>query len=116
MDIKSIAQVDDQLNNEWYLFKNCSKFGPLTVNEISNLLDKNQISKDHHVWHQKYNNWVAIKDLEIFQSVGFEIQFPKKTVDFIEDKKNLKSDKNILKPKVHERMSLIKKIMVFFRF
>lgn len=94
MDIKSSNQNHESLINEWYIFKNCSKFGPLTAKEIGELLDKNQISKDHHVWHQKYNNWVAIKDVDVFQSVGFELQNAKKEVSFIEDAKDLKKSEN----------------------
>jgi hypothetical protein len=89
MDIKPSDLNQETPVNEWYLFKNCDKFGPLTAKEISEMLDKNQINKDHHVWHQKYNSWLAIKDVDVFQSVGFEsidfqLQKSKKQVSFVE--------------------------------
>ncbi len=85
MVLKPSNQTERQLNNDWYIFKNCSKFGPLSAEAISELLDKNQINKDHHVWHQTYNSWVAIKDVELFQKVGFEVQINHKIQNFIEE-------------------------------
>lgn len=92
MDINSSNQPEGQLTNEWYLFRDCNKFGPLTAKDIAVLLDKNQITKDHHVWHQTYNNWVAIKDVEAFKNFGFEVQIKNKTQNFIEDAKNQKAE------------------------
>ena len=85
MEIKSTETIHESENNDWYIFKNCNKHGPLTAKEISHLLVKNQITKDHHIWHARYNNWVAIKDVEIFKNIGFELPIPKEQDAFIED-------------------------------
>ena len=74
MDMKETNQAEAQMVNEWYLFRDCAKFGPLTAKQITEMLDRNQINKDHHVWQQTYNNWVAIKDVDAFKKVGFEVQ------------------------------------------
>lgn len=88
MDIKASNGAEGQMVNEWYLFKDCAKFGPLTAKEITEMLDRNQINKDHHVWHQTYNNWVAIKDVDTFKTVGFEVQLNQANQNFIEDSQN----------------------------
>ncbi len=114
MDTKSSNENRESLVNEWYLFRNCSKFGPLTAKEIGELLDKNQISKDHHVWHQTYNNWIAIKDVEVFQSVGFELQNAKKDVTFIEGAAETKSVVNAVQG-ADKGPSIFKKVMRLFK-
>ncbi len=114
MDIKTSKQNDDQFVNEWFLFRDCNKFGPLTASKIGDLLDKNQITKDHHVWHQKYNSWVVIKDVDVFKSVGFELQFPKKQVSFLEgaEQSNFSTRKSVFKEA--KKPSLFKKLFGLF--
>lgn len=84
MNIKSTDEVQTHDNNEWYIFKDCNKHGPLTLKDINDLLAKNKITKDHHVWHAKNNEWVAIKDVEAFKNIGFELPIAKTEAHFIE--------------------------------
>lgn len=84
MDIKSTDMNTDAESNNWYIFKNCNKHGPLTALEVGHLLVKNQITKDHHIWHAKYNNWVAIKDVDVFKNIGFDLPLRKEQEAFID--------------------------------
>lgn len=91
MSINFSDEVKETASNEWYIFKDCNKHGPLTVEQINNLLFKNQITKDHHIWNAKYNDWVTIKELDVFKSIGFEFSPMKKQPGFIEDKREPKA-------------------------
>ncbi|MCO5112874.1 MAG: DUF4339 domain-containing protein [Bdellovibrionaceae bacterium] len=85
MDTKALKEAYDSTQPQWYIFRNCHQFGPLTSKEICDLLKTNQITSDHHIWHVDFNDWAAIKDVEVFQNVGFGISFPKGHTAFIED-------------------------------
>jgi hypothetical protein len=115
MDIKTSELTQDQENNEWYIFKNCSKHGPLTLNDINGLLIKNQITKDHHVWHAKYNNWMAIKDLSVFENVGFDVPSSKeKTLSAEASKVDLKPKSKVVYSRFEDNQGFWKKIMNLF--
>lgn len=128
MDIKTSNPEEGQMVNEWYLFRDCAKFGPLTAKEITEMLDRNQINKDHHVWHQTYNNWVAIKDVDTFKTVGFEVQLNQANQNFIEDGKNPqvanpktkatgnKARSNFDQSTTDETGGFFKKILSYFKF
>lgn len=127
MDIKTSNGAEGQMVNEWYLFRDCAKFGPLTAKEITEMLDRNQINKDHHVWHQTYNNWVAIKDVDAFKTVGFEVQLNQANQNFIEDGKNpqvanpktkssgQKARSNFDESSLNESGGFFKKILSYFK-
>lgn len=85
MDTKALKEVYESTQPQWYIFRNCNQFGPLTSKEICDLLRTNQITSDHHIWHVDFSDWAAIKDVEVFQNVGFGISFPKGQTAFIED-------------------------------
>lgn len=82
METKSSASHSSK--PQWYIFKDCHQHGPLDSDEICKLLANNQITKDHHIWHIDFNDWVAIKDVEAFQNVGFGAPFSKEKTPFVE--------------------------------
>lgn len=84
MDIKS--SQPNHSNPQWYIFRDCHQHGPLTSEEICDLLAKNQITKDHHIWHIDFNDWVAINEVDVFKNVGFSLQFSEDQNAFIENK------------------------------
>lgn len=110
MEIKT----SETYNKQWYIFKNCKQHGPLSSEEICNLLLNNQINKDHHVWNESINDWTSIKDIEDFKNIGFNPVLDKNKISFVEHANNKKTNNKHLHIRTKTYKGLWDRLKAYF--
>lgn len=61
--------MDDKIwfYNDWF-----QVYGPFNKREIIQLLDEKKIKKDYHLWHVGLDDWVCVKNIDIYNYIYHE--------------------------------------------
>lgn len=57
----------DQKKKEWFYVKDDKAHGPVSIEELKNLLDKNDLSLSSLIWKNGLDKWVHYYDSELFE-------------------------------------------------
>jgi len=72
-----IAKISPEEKKVWFIRKNKENIGPLSKNEVLNLLFNAQVDNNDYVWRKGLGNWMQMKDL-------YELRPTKDTAEKIE--------------------------------
>ncbi len=54
----------------WYYVDNASnQQGPIEFSMLKKLIEENQISKEHFIWCEEWDNWKLVKEVPFIYSV-----------------------------------------------